>query len=271
MAKRNMRARLLPSSDEVWDRVADFARECLRTNRPVYTVRRRVENRITDVSAGSIGRFSAQGTSNSSRVGKSAVENLWAKLNGEDEYGSYLYFTEALVLAAMPGIVEDMDGELVLRSDPEVLKEKAERTRLAFSDGGGWGGGEGDVHKQIKEIVYKHPDTALAELNSGPYQSVAMEYVLPTGDRIDVVLIDGSGNMLLVEVKPVLIQDDRAPFAQAAKYRLLWHILRDRPMNEIRCLVVAPDISASPWKRMRDAHAVECLSVSLDSGRRKAV
>jgi hypothetical protein len=196
------------------------------------------------------------------------VESVWRKLNGEDDYGSYLYFTEALILAALPGIVEDMDGELVLRSDPEVLKEKAERTRLAFSDGGGWGGGEGDLHKRIKEHVYEHPDAALAELNSGPYQSVAMEYVLPTGDRIDVVLIDGSGNMLLVEVKPVLAPDDLAPFAQAAKYRLLWHILRERPMDEIRCLVVAPDISASPWKKMRDTHAVECLSVRLDSGMR---
>ena len=67
-----------------------------------------------------------------------------------------------------------------------------------------------------------------------------MEYVFPTGDRVDVVLIDGAGNVLLVEVKPFLSAADLAPFAQAAKYRVLWSILRERPASEIRCLVAAP-------------------------------
>jgi hypothetical protein len=90
-----------------------------------------------------------------------------------------------------------------------------------------------------------------------------MEYVFPTGDRVDVVLIDGLGNVLLVEVKPFLFASDLAPFAQAAKYRVLWSILRERPASEIRCLVAAPDINASPWKKMKDRHAVECVSIRL--------
>jgi hypothetical protein len=34
---------------------------------------------------------------------------------------SYLYFTKALALAALPGIVEDIDGELVPRYYPAEL------------------------------------------------------------------------------------------------------------------------------------------------------
>jgi hypothetical protein len=93
-----------------------------------------------------------------------------------------------------------------------------------------------------------------------------MEYVFPTGDRVDVVLIDGSGNVLLVEVKPFLAAGDFAPFAQAAKYRVLWNILRERPASEIRCLVAAPDINASPWKKMKDDHAIECIAIPLAGG-----
>jgi hypothetical protein len=87
--------------------------------------------------------------------------------------------------------------------------------------------------------------------------------VFPTGDRVDVVLIDGSGNVLLVEVKPFLSAGDLAPFAQAAKYRVLWSILRERCASEIRCLVAAPDINASPWKKMKDSHAIEGVAILL--------
>jgi len=159
-----------------------------------------VENRITDVKDGSIGRISAQGRSesNPSRINKAMVKSLWSELRGETDRGSYKYFTKALVLAALPGIVEDMDGKLVLRDDPEVRKTKLRRMALACDDGEGFAGGEGERHRKLKEFIYSAPDVALESLRSGPYQRVAMEYVLETGDRIDVVLIDGSGNILLV-------------------------------------------------------------------------
>jgi hypothetical protein len=211
----------------------------------------------------SIGRVSAQGTTNASRVTRAMVESLWSELQGGQGGSSYLYFIKALVLAALPGIVEDMDGELVLRDDPRVLETKRRRMIMAHQEGEGAAGGEGETHRKLKEFIYSKPDVALASLKSDPYQRVAIEYVFPTGDRVDVVLIDGSGNMLLVEVKPFLPAGDLAPFAQAAKYRVLWSILRERPTSEIRCLVAAPDINASPWKKMKDKHAVECIAIPL--------
>ncbi len=253
----------IPRSDEVWQRVFAYAQDCLRNDRPVFTVARRVENRITDVKSSSIGRRSAQGTTNSSRVTRAMVDSLWSELRGEGKGSSYLYFTKALVLAALPGIVEDMDGDLVLQHAPSVLERKQRRMAAACDSGTGFAGGEGEVHRNLKEFIYNEPDVALAALQSGPYQRVAMEYAFPTGDRVDVVLIDGSGNVLLVEVKPLLQPDDLTPFAQAAKYRLLWSILRERSVSEVRCLVAAPDISASPWRKMRDKHAIECAAIRV--------
>jgi hypothetical protein len=210
----------LPEAEEVWQRVAAYARDCILNDRPVFTVTRSVENRITDVKDRSIGRVSSQGTTNASRVTRAMVESLWSELQGGQGEASYLYFTKALVLAALPEILEDMDGELVLRDDPAVLETKRRRMMMARDEGEGAAGGEGETHRRLKEFIYSDPDMALAPLRSGPYQKVAMEYVFPTGDRVDVVLIDGSGNVLLVEVKPFLPAGDLAPFAQAAKYRV---------------------------------------------------
>ena len=55
----------------------------------------------------------------------------------EGRGASFLYFTKALVLAALPGIVEDMDGELVLRNDPAVLETKRRRKVMARDEGEG--------------------------------------------------------------------------------------------------------------------------------------
>ena len=260
-ARRKMAS--LPTSDEVWERVASFAAECLKRNRPVYTVTRKVKNEITDVKEKSIGRISERGISNVSRVTKAMVEYLWAEILGEGTGAQYLYFTKPLLLAAIPEVVEDMDGKIVLRSAPEVIATKARRKTLAASDGRGWGGGEGELHKAIKEFIFSDPDAALASLRTGPYQRVAMEYVFPTGDRVDVVLLDGTGNVLLVEVKPFVDADDLSPFAQAAKYRVLWNILRERPVDEIRCLVAAPGIGGPACKRMFDSHRIESVAIKI--------
>lgn len=270
MAGRKRTARL-PTSDEVWERVTSFATECLRKKRPVYTVTRKVRNEISDVKNKSIGRISERGISNVSRVTKSMVEDLWSEIIGEGTRAQYLYFTKPLLLAAIPEVVEDMDGEIVLRSDPEVIKTKIRRQTPAGTDGRGWGVGEGKLHKAIKEFVFSDPDIALASLRTGPYQRVAMEYVFPTGDRVDVVLLDGKGNVLLVEVKPFVDADDLAPFAQAAKYRVLWNILRDRPTTEIRCLVAAPELAAPSSKRMLERHQIESVAIKIPKSVGRAV
>jgi hypothetical protein len=114
---------LVPDTDEVWRRVATYARDCLKKNRPVFTVTRRVKNRITDVRDGSIGRRLTQGTSNSSRVTRKMVGgNLLSKIQGGNAGSGYLSTlrTKALVLAALPGLVEDMDDNLVLQNDPRL-------------------------------------------------------------------------------------------------------------------------------------------------------
>src|SRR5690349_20627009 len=104
-------SRQLPNADSVWLRVAEYARDRHRTRRPVFTVSQRVENYITDVGERSIGRVSARGTTNSSRVTRGMVANVWSDVHGKGSGSGYLYFAKVLVLAALAGTVEDMDGK----------------------------------------------------------------------------------------------------------------------------------------------------------------
>jgi len=79
---------------------------------------------------------------------------------------------------------------------------------------------------------------------------------------VDVVLLDRDGNVLLVEVKPELFEDDVAPWAQAAKYRALWSVVEDRPVREIRCVVAAPNVPAGVSGRMLKRHNIEAVRVT---------
>jgi hypothetical protein len=70
------------------------------------------------------------------------IQDVLAMFGGE---GAYLYFTKTPVLAALPGIVEDMDGAFVPRDDPVVLETKRRRRAIARNGGEGSAGGEGLV------------------------------------------------------------------------------------------------------------------------------
>ena len=113
----------LPEAEEVWQRVAAYARDCLLNDRPVFTVTRSVENHIADVKDKSIGRVSAQGTTNASRVTRPMVESLWSELQGGQGGSSYLYFTKALVLAASPELWKTWMANWSCAMIPGCLKQ----------------------------------------------------------------------------------------------------------------------------------------------------
>lgn len=102
-------------ADEVWQRVQEFARQRLEDHQPILTNDRRVRNFISEVNSTSIGRRSDEGTTNSSKVRRSEVERVWAELNGGPPAGSVLYFTYALIAAALPDLVESTATGLRLR------------------------------------------------------------------------------------------------------------------------------------------------------------
>lgn len=99
----------------LWSRVSEFAGRCCSAGTPIVTISEGTRNFITDVRAGSIGRRSDDGTTNSSRVTRGQVAKLWSELQGGPR-ADILYLTRALVAAAVPDIVEVVDGEIRLRS-----------------------------------------------------------------------------------------------------------------------------------------------------------
>ena len=259
-----MRRAMTP--DEAWGRVLTFATKAADDGRRIFTLQERVANTITDVRPESIGRRSDAGTSNSSRIGKTGVLRLWKELARRQgpvstPKGVY-YFTVALMVAAMPDIVQDVgDGKISLSDDPEVAARDRRRTESAKTRAGGCGGGEGPIHRAIKEFIFRQPDVALSSIGGAPFTARKLEWVFATGDRVDVVLTDCCGKVVLVEVKPDEVDDARAPFAQAAKYRVLWNILEERAAVEIRCVVAATRISDALAKSMWRDHDVESVVV----------
>jgi hypothetical protein len=106
---------------KVWQRVVKFANARLADGRPVFTTEKGVRNFITDVKPGSIGRRSDDGITNSSRVTRGEVVKLWAELTGGPS-ANVLYFTRALVVAALPDLVEEADGNLRVKPSLKRLK-----------------------------------------------------------------------------------------------------------------------------------------------------
>lgn len=99
-------------------------------------------------------------------------------------------------------------------SDPRTtaLQPGAEKDGLAFA-----GGGEGENHRALRLWVLKNAQALLPELNNIEAQT---EYVLPSADRIDV-LVAGPNMRVALEVKSVDSNDaDLARgIYQCVKYR----------------------------------------------------
>lgn len=117
--------------------------------------------------------------------------------------------------------------------------ERLAATEAAARRGGP--GGEGEIHKRMKELIAADPARVLGETG---LQLVRMEYPFPTGDRIDVVLKDEFGRYVVVEVEPDCAADELAGPLQCMKYRALLAYVLGRPVAEVRSILVSRTIHA---------------------------
>lgn len=269
-----------PDFETIWQRMRENAQLCKNEQRPIYTLQNQVKNYITDVRKKSIGRWSEEGRSNNqSRLNKGEAKQYWDYLCGNRTDYRVLYFIPAFMLDALPDLVEDVgNGHLRLKPSPTIVKpnnhlrlppipfkpplQRPKTTTRPLPGHGG--GGEGELHQSIKEAIYDRPNEILDGLSGGPFAPYKKEYSFSTGDRVDVALRDANGRIVLVEVKPVIAIDDKSPFAQAAKYRTLWHILESAHLDDIRVLVVAPEIPSRLGKEMLKQHKIESFEVNID-------
>ena len=61
-----------------------------------------------------------------------------------------------------------------------------------------WTGGEGENHKKMKEYIYNHPES----VGIKNVKDREMEYILLSGDRLDVFFVLNDGAKIAVEIKP---------------------------------------------------------------------
>lgn len=261
-----------------------FAEVCKAERRPLHTLSRGVENYIVEVGDEVIRRESSEGTKQTAHIGYAHVEQIWRELAEQGHSsteGKSRVFALALIQAAMPDCIDALGNRIYLRDVPCLLVESQtdapadSRTRARL--GGGRGGGEGELHRRIRLHVFERPNEALAGLEGGPWTALATERVLETQDRVDVVVQDARGRIVLIEVKPWVCSDELhatltqprdlalalAPYAQAAKYRAQWHVLYGTPLPELRCVVAAPAVPTELGARILHEHGVESVAVEL--------
>lgn len=88
----------------------------------------------------------------------------------------------------------------------------------------GFGGGEGEEHKSLKEYICQHPDC----LGYHHVTAAETEHALPSGDKLDVYLELADGTHVAIEVKPSTSpeHDLTRGLFQCVKYRAVMDALR---------------------------------------------
>ncbi|MYC75892.1 DUF91 domain-containing protein [Candidatus Poribacteria bacterium] len=112
------------------------------------------------------------------------------------------------------------------------------RSRSTGYGSGGSGGGEGEKHRTLKEYLADNP----SQLGAG-LTLVQTEYEFESGDRVDILLQDSSGNPVTVEVKPYILPESYGEVWQAVRYKHIAAVQYKLPScKQVRSILAAPEI-----------------------------
>ena len=132
---------------------------------------------------------------------------------------------------------------------------------MSYGGGGGGvhggGGGEGHTHKVLKEYLANNPSQLGANL-----KLVQTEYIFISNGRVDILLKDSSGKPITVEVKREILPGSESEVLQAVKYK---HLAADKyrlPCEQVRSILVAPEIPDDVKARCR-ALGIESREVTV--------
>ncbi|NVB38372.1 hypothetical protein G6O69_11070 [Pseudenhygromyxa sp. WMMC2535] len=247
----------------------------------MFTLQEQVANQITAVGDDYFERMSARTRSGKpSRISAAEVHRTWRGLlrDGHIFTSGRTVFTPALIKAALPEWVTSVGSIVSLRGYDEAEAEvevdpQADSLYAAWAARGQRSLGaadqdrvirESDVHWALKHYIAERPAEALAGLRGGPWGEAALEFVLATHDRVDVVVYEKSGSWCLIEVKPYVGAEDRRWYAQAAKYRCVWQVMFPGvPPEKVRCVLVAPRIEPELAASMLRDFGVEHLELRV--------
>lgn len=118
-------------------------------------------------------------------------------------------------------------------------------------------GGEGTEHKALKEFVYCNPYS----VGMKDVKRKETEFILPSGDRLDVYFELNNGKRVAIEVKPSTSPDDditRGIF-QCVKYKAILEALRkvDYGKYDISTLLVIAGSMSDKNKQLAEALEIE--------------
>jgi hypothetical protein len=143
----------LPSGEDIWQLVRDFAQRAKEEHVPIYTLERHVTNFITEVESDRIWRKSDRGQSNASHpVTRFQVVGLWRSLTDPKSSGPWaLSFTRALMYAALHDeyLIHNGNGILALRSDVQPKQIG----RAEASAGSPRNGSSGDLVSDLSRLM----------------------------------------------------------------------------------------------------------------------
>ena len=115
------------------------------------------------------------------------------------------------------------------------------------------GGGEGEEHRKLKEHVHEHCE----DIVDAPVDTRAVEYELPSGDRVDVTACNQS-TIWHIEVKSQISNDNdvRRGLYQCVKYRAVGKATerlqrRNAPRKVVSLLVVGRKLGAKLKKEAK--------------------
>ena len=125
------------------------------------------------------------------------------------------------------------------RSGGHSISTSSSRGSRGGGRGGTGGGGEGSEHQELKENLAADPSQLDVRL-----KLLAIEYTFKSGDRVDILLEDGSENPVTVEVETSFSSGAGRYVGvwQAVKYKHLAAVEYSLPCEKVRSILAAPEI-----------------------------
>lgn len=140
---------------------------------------------------------------------------------------------------------------------------RALRTQSAGTVSGGrrGGGGEGQLHAALKDLIRSDPTGTIGEPMTFEaadlVEALGAEVRFVTGDRVDLLMRDANGNYVVIEVEPVIGPTDHIGFHQAGKYRVLVAMDRAVPTDGVRAMVAATAIDPTLREHYASTYGIE--------------
>jgi RecB family endonuclease NucS len=137
-----------------------------------------------------------------------------------------------------------------------------DRNRVAHANAGRCGaGGEGPEHLALKRKIAEEPANVLNEPGLRLWNE---EWLLPTMDRVDLVLRDSLDRFVPVEVEVDCDATELPGALQCMKYRAMLSYFFERPIEEVRCILAAHSIHGDVQRRCA-RHSIEVKAVEREA------